>query len=190
MIFPPPPYSAGDVWTYRMDDSSSPSPDFPLLSLVKRGANALWSSDFQTPPMMWSEAEGYWGIGKNTTSNELVSLLNGTSWKPGEVLLHPKGGGSPSGLVICWTAPQSLQIDLSYTLGRASPHGNGIGYEILRRTSGGDTRLVALQNTGSSLANEFTGMQVARGGSVACRVGMRTGRVDSSSLAPWTAAGI
>ena len=154
---------AGEVWTYRLDDSSSPSPVFPLLGVAKRDANALWGSDFQRPPMMWSGADGYWGIGQNTTSNELVSSLNGTNWKPGEILFHPKGGGSPTGLVICWTAPESQQIDLSYTLGRASPHGNGIGYEILRRTGGGDTRLVALQNIGSSLANQFKGMQVAEG---------------------------
>ena len=154
--------SAGSVWTYRMDDASSPAPVFPLLSQAKRDANALWGSGFAKPPLMWSEASGYWGIGRNTSGEERVSARNGVRWAPGEVLLHP-GAAPAAGLVIGWTAPETMQIDLSYALGRASPHGNGIGYEIVRRTSAGDVRLVALRNIGSSLTNEFNGMPVAKG---------------------------
>lgn len=154
---------ASSVWSYRMDDSSSPSPFFPLLSLAKRDANVLWGSEFAKPPLMWSEETGYWGIGRNTSGEEQVSARNGVRWAPGEVLLHPSGAVPTAGLVIGWTAPGSMRIDLSYTLGRASPHGNGIGYEIVRRTSKGDTRLVALQNIGSSLTNEINGMLVAKG---------------------------
>ncbi len=167
--FSPTANPAGSAWTYRMDDSSSPSPVFPLLSHANRDANALWGSEFSKPPLMWSDESGYWGIGRNTGDDEQVSARNGTRWAPGEVLLHPKGAAPVSGLVIGWTAPADMQIDLSYTLGRASPHGNGIGYEIIRRTSGGDARLVALQNIGSSLTNEFKGMPVTRGDQVLFR---------------------
>src|SRR4051812_47306463 len=55
------------TWSYRMDDLTNEPPAFPLLTSANRDANSLWGSDFPTPPMMWSEAGGYWGIGKNTT---------------------------------------------------------------------------------------------------------------------------
>lgn len=155
--------SVGNVWTYRMDDSSSPSPVFPLLSPAKRDANALWGSDFQTPPMMWSEAEGYWGIGKNTTANELVSTRNGTNWKPGEVLLHPKGSGSPSGLVVCWTSPGNMVLDVRYSFGLAAAQSTGIGYKITKRSGDVDAAVVALDNIGSSIADEVNGFVVAKG---------------------------
>lgn len=154
---------SGSVWTYRLDDAGHPSPASPRLSLAQRDANALWGSEFAKPPLMWSDATGYWGIGRNTSGEEQVSARNGVRWAPGEVLLHPPGGGPGAGLVIGWTAPRRLRIDLSYTLGRASPHGNGIGYEIIRRTSGGDAPLVALPNIGSELANKFNGLLVAAG---------------------------
>lgn len=156
--------SADSVWSYRMDNgASSAPPDFPLLGAAKRDVNALWGSDFAKPPLMWSQEAGYWGIGKNTSGKEQVSTRNGVHWAPGEVLLHPRGA-DPSlsaGLVVGWTAPKPMQINLRYTLGRASLHGNGIGYEIIHRTSHGDRRLVALKNIGHSLTNELNGIRVA-----------------------------
>lgn len=155
--------AAGGTWSYGVDDASGPSPVWRRLSAARRDANALWGSEFAQPPLMWSDGSGYWGIGKNTSGEEQVSARNEVRWAPGEVLLHPGGAAPASGLVIGWTAPGEMQIDLEYTLGRASPQGNGIGYEIVRRTSAGDSRLVALRNIGSHLANELHGMQVARG---------------------------
>ncbi|MFN0128600.1 MAG: GH32 C-terminal domain-containing protein [Verrucomicrobiales bacterium] len=155
--------NADRVWTYGVDDTSGPFPVLRFLSLAKRDANALWGSEFAKPPLMWSEASGYWGIGRNLSGEEQVSARNGVRWAPGEVLLHPGGSDPASGLVVGWTAPGDLRIDLSYTLGRASPHGNGIGYELVRRTSAGDSRLVALKNVGSQLANELNGMRVTQG---------------------------
>ena len=81
---------ADSIWSYRLDDSDR-NPALPLLTSASRDANALWGSDFPTPPIMWSEVAGYWGIGKNVTGRELISTRNGATWKPGEVLLHPKG---------------------------------------------------------------------------------------------------
>ena len=95
------------TWSYRLDDFANTPPTFPLLTSGNRDANALWGSDFPAPPMMWSDATGYWGIGKNVTGKELFSTRNGTRWAPGEVLFHPKGGASPARLVIAWTAPTS-----------------------------------------------------------------------------------
>jgi len=154
---------AASTWSYRLDDSASPSPSFPLLTLAKRNSNELWGSDFPKPPLMWSEESGYWGIGRNDTSEEQVSSKNGTRWARGEVLFHPKSGGSPAGLVIGWTAPERMLIDVSYTFGRGSLQGNGIGYEILRRSDGKDAHLVDLRNIGSSVSNELNGLLVAKG---------------------------
>lgn len=153
------------IWSYRMDDGSRPAPVFPLLGPAKRDANALWGSDFARPPVMWSEEAGYWGIGINTSGEEQVSTRNGVRWAPGEVLLHPRGPApaTPAGLVIAWTAPEPMRIDLTYTFGRASIHGNGIGYEIIRRTSAGDAHLISLKNIGRDLANELNGVRVAQG---------------------------
>ena len=77
------------TWSYRLDGTADPSPSFPLLPLAKRDANALWGSEFPKPPLMWSGDTGYWGIGKNLTDRKQVSPVNGTTWAPGEVLLHP-----------------------------------------------------------------------------------------------------
>ncbi|MDB6036049.1 MAG: hypothetical protein JWM16_6387, partial [Verrucomicrobiales bacterium] len=102
------------TWSYRLDDLTNASPAFPLLTSTDRDANQLWGSDFPTPPKMWSEASGYWGIGKNTTARELFSSRNGTKWAPNEVLFHPKAGSPPSRLVVGWRAPSNLVIDVHY----------------------------------------------------------------------------
>lgn len=152
------------TWSYRLDDSTDPSSPFPLLTLAKRDANELWGSDFPKPPLMWSAGSGYWGIGRNGTGEEQFSSKNGTRWAPGEVLCHPKDGASAAGLVIAWTAPDRMLIDVSYTFGRGAVQGNGIGYEIIRRTGGNDTHLISLRNIGSSASNELNGILVAKGG--------------------------
>ena len=112
---------------------------------------------------MWSDSNGYWGIGRNDTGNEQFSTRNGTRWAPGEVLFHPKAGDSPSRLVIGWTAPSNMVIDLKYTFGRAAEQGDGIGYEIIKRTARNDLKIIALDNIGNSLTNELTGITVAKG---------------------------
>lgn len=155
--------STDSTWSFRLEDSSKTPKAYPLLPLVARDANRLWGSDFQTPPRMWSEPEGYWGIGKNTTGNELVSTRNGTNWKPGEVLLHPKGGESPAGLVICWTAPDTLILDVSCSFSLASAASTGIGYRITKRSGGIDTPVVALDNIGSHITHEFNGLVADEG---------------------------
>ena len=151
------------TWSYRVDDFAISPPKYPPLTSANRDANALWGSDFPTPPMMWSEAAGYWGIGKNVSGKELVSTRNGTQWKPGEVLLHPKGGGSPSGLVICWTSPGSMALAVNYSFGHASTEGNGIGYKLTKRSGEVDAAVVALENIGGSITHELTGIVVAQG---------------------------
>ncbi len=118
------------TWSYRLDDIASSRPQFPLLTSANRDANSLWGSTFQTPPRMWCEASGYWGIGKNATGRELFSAPNGTRWAPGEVLLHPKAGASPSGLVVASRWDGSWEIDYApgdvanFTVRR---DGNGFG---------------------------------------------------------------
>jgi hypothetical protein len=151
------------LWSYRLDDSARQPPAFPLLTLTNRDANALWGSDFPTPPAMWCEATGYWGIGRNVSGKELFSSRNGATWRPGEVLFHPKAGAAPSRLVVAWTAPGNLVIDVHCVLGRAAEQGNGIGYSLLKRGGSGDVAIVSLKNIGESLTNEVTGIGVAQG---------------------------
>jgi beta-fructofuranosidase len=150
------------TWSYRLDDLTNASPAFPLLTSTERDANQLWGSDFPTPPKMWSEASGYWGIGKNTTTRELFSSRNGTKWAPNEVLFHPKAGRPPSLLVVGWRAPSNLVIEVHYALGQAAEQGNGIGYEIMKRSGGIDAPIVALGNIGTGLSNSLTGLVVSR----------------------------
>ena len=97
--------NANSTWSFRLDDGAHDRPAFPLLPLPDRNANDIWGSDFPAPPMMWSEGTGYWGIGKNLTGEEQFSSRNDLRWAPNEVLLHPKAGDPPSGLVVGWTAP-------------------------------------------------------------------------------------
>jgi len=151
------------VWSYRVDDGDSKSPEFPLLTRKDRDANQLWGSNFATPPKMWSEDSGYWGIGKNTTSGDLHSSRNDSNWPAGEVLLHPKAGPTPNGLAICWKAPDAMAIDIQYTIATASPHGNGIGYGIVLRGREGDVDIVSLSSVGAMLTNELLGVRVAQG---------------------------
>jgi alpha-L-fucosidase 2 len=149
------------IWSYRMDDYANTPPAFlPLLTSTKRNAKMLWGTDFANPPMMWSEETGYWGIGKNTTG--VAQTGSGVTWAPGEVLLHPKGGASPAGLVIAWTAPRGMVIDVNYTFARAMSQGNGVGYELRTRIGGVD-RIVAFDSIGSSLTRSLRGVSVAAG---------------------------
>lgn len=150
-------------WSYRLDDSASKRPTYPLLSQNHREANAVWGSDFPTPPIVWSEGEGYWCIGRNLSGHDLVSTRNGTTWKSGEVLLHPKGGGLPSGLVIGWTSPETMILTVRYAYGRAATDGNGVGYTITKRSRGVDAPIVSLSNIGSSLTNTLTGITIHEG---------------------------
>ncbi len=154
---------ADSTWSYRLDDRANDPPAFPLLTLNSRNANEIWGSDFPTAPRMWSAESGYWGIGKNLTGKEQFSSRNNARWSSGEVLLHPKAGASPSGLVVCWTAPDDMVIDVHYTFGSASPQSNGIGYEIIKRRSAVDTKMVTLENIGKSLANDLNGIAVGKG---------------------------
>ncbi len=151
------------TWSYRLDDRSHDPPTFPLLTLSGRNANEIWGSDFATPPMMWSEESGYWGIGRNSTGEEQFSSRNNTHWAPGEVLLHPQAGDSPSGLAVGWTAPADMVIEVRYCFELASPHSSGIGYSILKRGGGVDTEIVASGDIGSGIANEWNGVAVAKG---------------------------
>ncbi len=153
---------ADSTWSYRLDDGDSESPKFPLLAVKDRNANQIWGSDFDTPPQLWSEPYGYWGIGRNSTGVELFSRRNDTHWPAGEILLHPKAGPAPHGLVICWKAPRAMVIDIRYAFAVASSHGNGVGYSVMYRGSNGDRGIVALQNISPSIADELNGLVVAR----------------------------
>lgn len=148
------------TWSYRLDDFGNLPPAFPLLTSTHRDANALWGSDFPTPPRMWSEDTGYWGIGKNTTG--VAQTGSGVTWAPGEVLLHPKAGASPARLVVAWTAPSNQVVDVHYALTRGMTQGNGIGCELRKRVGGVDTFL-AYDPVGNQLSRSVRGITFATG---------------------------
>lgn len=102
-------------------------------------------------------------MGRNETGRELFSAPNGTRWAPGEVLLHPKAGASPSGVVVAWMAPRRLWIEVRYALEPAAEQGNGNGYEILQRLGGVDQTVAVLANIGGGLTNHLRGILVNAG---------------------------
>lgn len=154
---------ADSTWSYRLDDGTQDHPVFPLLPRPDRSANEVWGSNFAAPPLMWSEDAGYWGIGKNLTGAEQFSSRNDLRWAPNEVLLHPKGGPAPAGLVIVWTAPDTMLVDVQFSFGLASPHSSGVGYRMMKRSGGIDTEIVALHNMGSGIHDALNEVSVAKG---------------------------
>ena len=136
------------VWSYRLDDIANSHPAFPLLTVHEREVNSLWGSTFADPPRMWSEGTGYWGIGRNETGREQSSPPNDVRWAAGEVLLHPKDGGSPCGLVIGWTAPGRMEINVHYTAAVFSTSANGVGLRIMKRIADVDTPIVTTEIDG------------------------------------------
>lgn len=151
------------TWSYHLDDRENKIPAFPLLTRNDRDVNQIWGSDFETPPKSWSGESGYWCIGKNDTGHELFASRNKAKWPVGEVLLHPKGGASPAGLVVGWTSPKDLVVDVRYSFQLASPHSRGIGYSILKRSDMGDTQIVALGDIGSEITNQLNRVAVSKG---------------------------
>ena len=163
--------SANSTWSFRMDDYANNPPTFlPLLNDTSRNANEIWGTTFATPPVMWSEGGGYWGIGKNTTGVEQTG--QGVTWAPGEVLLHPKGGGSPARLVIGWTAPRSMVVNLHSSFRKAMPCGNGIGYELRSRIGGVDTEVVGFGagNIGAGVTRDHLGLSFGAGDQLFFRI--------------------
>lgn len=152
-----------NTWSYRLDDYGNIPAVFPLLRARSRNANEVWGSNFPSPPLMWSEASGYWGIGRNLSGQDQVSTVNGTRWAPGEVLLHPKAGALPSGLVVAWTAPTGMVIEVHYNFAPAARAGNGIGFEIIQRTGGSDRHVVYVANIGNGITNDLNSI-VLNGG--------------------------
>ncbi len=155
--------STNSTWSYRMDDRGSNPSSFPLLTVNNRDANEIWGSTFPTPPRMWSDESGYWGIGRNDSGEMQFSSLNDTRWEPGEVLFHPSHGNTSAGLVVCWTAPENMEIDVHYKFAAASPHGNGIGYQIIVRSGRDDSDIVALENIGTEVIQDLYRLVVSKG---------------------------
>lgn len=162
----------GGAWSFRLIDAPNPVDAWPLLDASSRTANELWGSDFDATPKMHSQAAGYWGIGRNDSGRELFSDRNQARWPPGGVLLHPKGGGSPAGLAICWTAPNDSLIDIRCSFGVAAISGNGIGLRLTRRAGGAgpESEIASLGNLGGAIASEVSGLAVAKGDVVAFEI--------------------
>ncbi len=163
--------NADSLWSFRLDDYANDPPTFlPLLNDTSRDANTLWGTPFATPPAMWSEGGGYWGIGKNTTGVEQTG--SGVTWAPGEVLLHPKGGGSPARLVICWKAPHAMVANVHSSFRKAMPCGNGIGYELRSRIGGVDTEIVGFSagNIGAGVTRDHNGLSFGAGDQLFFRI--------------------
>lgn len=154
--------TADGIWSFGLADGVDGTA-YRLLPSASRDANALWGSDCPDAPMMWSDASGYWGIGKNGTGRELSSAKLPVKWAPGEVLLHPKGGEPPSGMVIAWTAPADMMVEVRYAFGVATKDSDGVGLKIVRSTDRTQTEILSVPNVGERLANALQGIRVSKG---------------------------
>lgn len=124
--------SASSTWSYGLAAAeNNPIHTANLFSTNTRSANDLWGTGFATPPMMWSQTTGYWGIGRNDSG--VAQTSNPISWAPGEILIHPKNTTSDR-LVISWLAPSSMTVGIDYSWGEAMPMppglANGVGLRI------------------------------------------------------------
>ena len=179
------------TWSFRMDDYTNNPPAFlPLLTSTNRNAKTLWGTPFADPPMMWSEGTGYWGIGKNTSG--IAQTGSDVIWAPGEVLLHPKAGASPARLVIAWTAPSNMVIDVHYTFVRGMSQGNGIGCELMKRIRGGGDSFMAYDSIGNSLNRSVKRVSVVAGDQLFFRLdtlGDPSGDITKAAIEIHEAAG-
>ncbi|MFZ9855464.1 MAG: GH32 C-terminal domain-containing protein [Limisphaerales bacterium] len=154
---------AHTTWTFQVGNPEKGASGLRFLAVSGRDANQLWGSDFAAPPRMWADADGYWGIGRNDSDVPQVSTRNDTTWRPGEVLLHPRGGEAPTDLVIGWTAPRGLALDLRYAFGLAAQGSDGVGLRVLRWTTAGPEQLVTLPNIGLGITHQLRGLGVQKG---------------------------
>ena len=161
--FSPSVNDVGTPWSFQVGNPEVSPSELRFLPVADRDANQLWGSDFAAPPRMWADAQGYWGVGRNDSGVPQVSTRNDTTWQPGEVLLHPKGGDAPTCLVVGWTAPRVLALDLRYAFGLAAQGSSGVGLKVLRWTPAGSQQLVALSNIGRGITNQLHGLVVRKG---------------------------
>ncbi len=153
---------ATSMWTFGLGDPAQTS-NLRFLPVSGRDANQLWGSDFAAPPRMWADDKGYWGVGRNDSGVPQISTRNGTAWQPGEILLHPKGGGGPDGLVMGWTAPRELVLDLCYAFGLAAQGSDGAGLKVLHMKPTGTEERIAIPNIGVGITNQLHGLRVRAG---------------------------
>lgn len=122
------------TWSYGLATADgSPDPTSNLFATNTRNANELWNTTFTVPPTMWSDADGYWGIGRNDTG--VIQTSDPISWAPGEILIHPKytlgGAEFPGRLVISWLAPSDTTVGIDYSWADAMPGDwTGVGLRI------------------------------------------------------------
>jgi len=154
---------ASEVWSFGLIETPNATASPTRFGTNTRTANSLWGSDFPTPPRMWSDRDGYWGIGRNDSGMQLVSTRNATTWSPGAVLLHPKAGDSAAGLAIFWTAPRDLAVSVRYSFALAAKGSNGVGFRMIRRLPGKELEVVSVPNIGRRVTHDLTGLVVVKG---------------------------
>lgn len=136
--------SNSDTWSYRLSywAEAIPTRFSYLLPTNTRSATDVWGAPFASPPTMWSDAVGFWGIGKN--SSGVDQTAGALTWPNGTVLLHPDPNGSgnlvdgdPLRFVISWQAPSAMIIDASWSFSMApglvpapGPDGNGVAIAV------------------------------------------------------------
>jgi len=178
-------HGADNAWSFHLTAAEDTADLRPHLTTSDRTANELWGSSFDSPPRMWSEASGYWGIGRNDTGRELFSAINEAKWPAGGILLHPKGGEPPAGLAICWTAPGELSIDVRFSFAMVADASNGVGFRLIKRSRGDEVETMALGNIGQQIVNDVHGLVVAEGDELVFEVdtcGEPTGDIVSADI--------
>ena len=136
------------AWVYQMevtpgDDDTAYTP----IAVNTNSANVIWGTTFASPPIMRTEASGFWGIGRNDTA--VTQTSPAVTWAPGEVLFHPKPdfGGSGGRFVITWQAPANMSIDVDWAYAKRMTVGaNGVGMSVLHQSGATNTQLRAFGN--------------------------------------------
>ncbi len=165
--------SNSDTWSYRLKDFAfNDETQFnTLLPNNSRSANDVWGTALGSPPLMWSDPAGYWGIGRNDSG--VTQNSGALSWAPGEVLLHPKGAIDTGRLVISWLAPSAMTIDANWTFSMASglvpdpgPDGEGVGIQVESFVGGVFTTHIGFANPSTAagpINGSLLGLTVAAG---------------------------
>lgn len=124
--------SSSTTWSYgRIPSDYSQYGISSYLASNTRNANELWGTVFASPPTMWSDATGYWGVGRNDSG--VTQSASGIVWAPGEILLHPAAanGADPLAMAFSWLAPSDMTVDIEFSWGQAmTPWGNGVRMRV------------------------------------------------------------
>ena len=134
------------TWSYRLDDFANHHPAFPLLTLTDRNANALWGSTFRDRRRRCGATPRATGeLARTSREKSNCRPAMAPDGRRARCCSIPRAETSPSGLVVAWTAPGPMMIDVEIHRRpcRRNAQTDGVGLRITKRIGGVDTEIVA-----------------------------------------------